>query len=77
MGIIFDDNFISRMGKASERHLIGHRPGWEKQPGRFSQQLGGHFLKFNDSGVVAKNIIANFGLRHRLPHTGRWFGYSI
>ena len=50
---------------------VAHRPRGDEQAGLLAEQLGGAFLERVDRRVVAEDVVADLGLRHRPAHGRR------
>jgi hypothetical protein len=65
-----DEDLVARLGVAAQSELVRHRAARCEQR-RFLPEKGGDaLLQFQDSGIVAEDVVADFGFRHGAPHPG-------
>ncbi len=62
------DDLLAARQVGHHRHEVAHRAGRHEQAGVLAEQVCGPLLEGDDGGVVAEDIVADLGRRHRPPH---------
>ncbi len=72
-----DDHLVAGPRVSAQRDLVRHRAARHEQRGFGSEQLGDPLLEPADRRVLAVDVIADLGLRHRHAHRGSWSRHRI
>jgi hypothetical protein len=67
------DHFARRRRPAFDGKKIAHAAGGDEERGFLLENFRGALLKMIDSGVLAIDVIADFGFGHGPTHGGSWF----
>ena len=62
------DQFVAGPAMRTDGDQIRHRPAGHEQRRLLAQPLGNDPLQAEDRGVVAQNVVAHLGGRHRRAH---------
>ena len=65
------DRLLAAAQVGELRDDVAHRPGGDEQPGLLAEKLGRPFLEGVDRRIVAEDVVADLGLRHRPAHRRR------
>ena len=65
------DDLAAARHVGHQAHQVAHRAAGHEEAGLLAGQLGGPFLQGDDRRVVAEDVVAELGLRHRPSHLGR------
>ena len=68
---LLDEDFLAGDGEDPDRDLVAHDARGDPERGLEAEHPGGGVLQAVDARVLAVDVVAHLGLRHRSPHLGR------
>ena len=72
VGALLADYFARRRRPAFDGEEVAHATGGDEERGFLFEKFGGALLQAIDGGVLAVDIVADFGFGHGAAHGGSW-----
>src|SRR5581483_10944507 len=71
VGLAAHDGFVAALAVRQQRDEVGHGAAGDEHGRLLAHPVGGHLLQALDGGVVAEDVVSDFGPEHRLAHRRR------
>ncbi len=75
--LLVGDELLARAHVQPHAELVGQRPGRREQPRLVAEQPGDALLERAHGGVLAEDVVADLGVRHRLAHRAGRGGQGV
>jgi len=77
VGIGIDEDLVARFRVATNCQLLGHGAGGSEHGSFFAEDFRNARFQAQHGGIVAKDVVAYFGLRHPFAHGGCGLGDGV